>query len=282
MQDSVTENVVNVLASWRGTIAGLGCTAARRKPPASLSAYDCYLLGVEACHRLTREANSEAIRLQSRAVELDPGLARAWAALGMAYSVELLNAYSSNPAVSTERWEACLLKALELDPADSMAHLSLGELRALQGDLHGCVEQNTLALAIAPNDADTLAKLAGSLALVTGDPQEGYELVRRAIRLNPHTHWYQNMLGRCCFVTGRYRECLAAFEQLPKNSPSALLFIAMAHALLDEQQQAADTSDMLARTFPDFRVGTFIAGYPVTNPPALAVIEEGSRRAGLQ
>ena len=44
--------------------------------------YDCYLLGVEACHKLTPASNREAIRLQSRAVELDPGLARAWAPWG--------------------------------------------------------------------------------------------------------------------------------------------------------------------------------------------------------
>ena len=138
MQDSITENVVNVLASCRGKIANLGCIAARRKQPANLGAYDCYLLGVEACHKLTLASNREAIRLQSRAVELDPGLARAWAALGMAYSVEVLNAYSSDPAESRERWNTCLEKALALDPADSTARVSLGELRALQGDLKGC------------------------------------------------------------------------------------------------------------------------------------------------
>ena len=148
-------------------------------------------------HTSSPSLRTAKLRLQSRAVELDPGLARAWAALGMAYSVEALNAYSSDPVESRERWNTCLEKALALVPADSTALISLGELRALQGDLKGCEQENAQALAMAPNDADSLAKLAGSLALVTGDPLQGYELAKRAIRLNPHTAWYHTMLGRC-------------------------------------------------------------------------------------
>lgn len=281
MQDSITQNVINVLASCRGKIANLGCIAARRKQPANLRAYDCYLLGVEACHKLTLASNREAIRLQTRAVELDPGLARAWAALGMAYSVEVLNAYSSDPVESRKRWKTCLEKALVLDPTDSTARISLGELLAVQGDVKACERENAHALAMAPNDADMLATLAGSLALVTGDALQGYELAKRAIRLNPHTAWYYTMLGRCSFVVGQYRESVTSFEQTPQDVPATLLFLAMAHAMLDETQQARNAAERLTRHFPDFAVDTFIEGYPVTNPLALKAIRDGSRRAGL-
>ena len=281
MQDSITENVVNVLASWTGKIASFGCIAARRKRPGNLRAYDCYLLGVEACHKLTPDSNHEAIRLQSRAVELDPDLARAWAALAMAYSVKVMNARSSDQAEARDRWKICIEKALELDPSDSMAHISLGELRALEGDLTACERENARAAALAPNDADTLVNLAGSMALVVGDPLQAYELARRAIQLNPQAAWYNSMLGRCSFVVGRYRECLAALDQIPRNAPATLLFLAMAHAMLDEGEQAAAASNQLARHFPDFAVDTFIEGYPVTNRPALIAIHEASKRAGL-
>lgn len=81
--DAVTENVINVLASYNGAFANLRRNTARRKPPASLHAYDCYLLGLELKHRFARESNTEAIRLLKRAVDLDPALARAWSALGL-------------------------------------------------------------------------------------------------------------------------------------------------------------------------------------------------------
>ena len=54
MLDSVTENVINVLATCHGKLANLRRDAARRKPPASLQAYDCYLLGLEQKHLFTR------------------------------------------------------------------------------------------------------------------------------------------------------------------------------------------------------------------------------------
>ena len=281
MQDSVTESVINVLATSCGKLASLRRDVARRKAPANLRAYDCYLLGVEACHKFTPASNREAIRLQSRAVELDPALARAWAALGFAHAVDAMNAYSPDPAAAFKSWQACLEKALALDPADSLARISLGEVRALQGDLRKSAEDNEQALAMAPNDADVLAMSAGSRALVTGDPRQGYALAKRAVRLNPHMPWYHAMLARCSFVLGLYRECLEEFGQTPQESPSTLAFVAMAHAMLGEMPEASKVTARLAAEFPGFSIETLIRGYPVTNPPALAAIEEAARRAGL-
>ena len=281
MQDSVTESVINVLGTWCGKFAKLGREVARRRHPANLRAYDCYLLGIEACQKITPSSNREAIRLQSRAVELDPGLARAWAALGIVYSIEAFNAYSPDPANSSKRSKTCLEQAVQLDPADSLARICLGESHALYGDLKKCVEENEYALSMAPNNADTLAMSAGTRALVTGDARHGYELAKRAVRLNPHAPWYHGMLGRCSFVLGLYRECLVAFRQVPPESPATLLFVAMAHAMLGENAQATKITARLASEFPHFTVENFISGFPVTNPPAIAAIREGAHRAGL-
>ncbi|MER9419533.1 LuxR C-terminal-related transcriptional regulator [Mesorhizobium sp. M0306] len=280
-QDMVTENVVNVLVSCCGKLAHLGRDVIRRKPPASLGAYDYYLLGVEQHNVFTRTSNVEAIRLLSRAVELDPGLARAWLTLGFSYAVEAW--YASNPSVSLERWYSCMEQALLLDPGDSMARQGMADIRAARGDLGAAAEELDRALAAAPNDADTLAMIAGSRALVTGDPQQGCVLIQRALRLNPLASlWYFSMLGRTNFVVGRYRESVVAFQQSPPDSPATLLFQSMGHAMLDEVPQAAKIAARLASEFPGFTVEGFIRTYPVTNPPALVAIREGARRAGLR
>lgn len=281
--DAVTENVINVLASCNGTLANLRRNTARRKPPASLHAYDCYLLGLELKHRFTREANTEAIRLLQRAIDLDPALARAWSALGLAYSVDACNAFCDDPREAIEGWESCLQKALELDPADSHARVCLGDLKALRGDIAGGAEEHECALRSAQNDADTLALLAGSRALVTGDPQQGYALAKRAIALNPQAPpWYFGMLGRSSFVVGLYGECVAALHKAPQKSPPTLLFLSMAHAMQDEAWEARKIAQRLAREFPAFTAEGFIQTYPVTNPPALGAVREGARRVQLQ
>ena len=52
LQDNLTESVINVLAGCGGAIATVGRNAIRRKPPASLRAYDLYLLGRRTAQHL--------------------------------------------------------------------------------------------------------------------------------------------------------------------------------------------------------------------------------------
>ena len=281
MQDIVTENVVNVLASCCGKLAKLQRDAARRKPPASLRAYDYYLLGVEQHNMYTRASNAEAKRLLTCAIEIDPGLARAWTVLGLAHAVAAINAFTNDPSDAKDHWKICIERALALDAGDTHARTCLAELRALQGDLDAAANEYELALKAAPHDTDTLALLAGGRAFVTGDPLEGYELAKRAIRINPHIPWYYGMLGRSCFVVGLHRECLTAFSQAPSDSPATLLFQGMAHAMLGETPQATKIANRLTSEFPNFSAEGFIGSYPVTNPPAIAAIREGASRAGL-
>ncbi|OWK19574.1 adenylate cyclase [Mesorhizobium amorphae CCBAU 01583] len=116
LQDSLTETVINVLAGCFGAIATIGRNAVRRKPPASLRAYDLYLLGVEQHNTFSRAGNAEAIRLFSRALELDPTLVRAWTELAYAYSIEAGNCFGRDPRGSIEKWRAAVENAIRLDP----------------------------------------------------------------------------------------------------------------------------------------------------------------------
>ena len=61
VQAEVAEGVASRLAGWRGAINGADQAAAKRKRPQDLNAYDLYLLGIEAKHRLTTESTDEAI-----------------------------------------------------------------------------------------------------------------------------------------------------------------------------------------------------------------------------
>ncbi|WP_425287882.1 tetratricopeptide repeat protein, partial [Rhizobium ecuadorense] len=109
-----------------------------------------------------------------------------------------------DPVSSVRRFEDCIEKALELDPQDLVARLCIAAFRALRGDFEGASRDHEMVLKAAPHDADTIAMLAGNVALIAGEPVHGYELATRAIRLNPNIPWYYGMLGRCCFVAGLY------------------------------------------------------------------------------
>ena len=83
VQAEVAERVAGTLASY-GVILAADRAVARRERPENLGTYDLYLMGTEALGSATKEGLDEAIRLLSRAVEIDPGFARAWAALAWA------------------------------------------------------------------------------------------------------------------------------------------------------------------------------------------------------
>ena len=100
IQDEVARNVAGALGGWYGRLNKARREEARRRPPASLEAYDLYLLGLEQKHRFTKESMAEAIRLFSRAVELDPGFARGWTMLGLAYNLSVASGFVDDPSAA--------------------------------------------------------------------------------------------------------------------------------------------------------------------------------------
>ncbi|MDX8520786.1 LuxR C-terminal-related transcriptional regulator [Mesorhizobium dulcispinae] len=278
LQDSLTESVINVLAGCFGAIATVGRNAIRRKPPASLRAYDCYLLGVEQHNTFSRSGNREAIRLFSRALELDPTLVRAWTELAYAYSIEACNGFGSDPKQSIEKWHRAAENALRHDPTDSAANTCLGDAMGCLGDLEAAERCYRRAFEYGSNHADTLMLLAGSRALVAGDPGEAMPLIERAMRLNPFVPpWYFGMQGRILFAAGRHREAIAALRRSTLDSPNALMFLALAHAAAGEGAEAERFAARLDAEFPDFTVEGFISGYPVTNPGAVRAIRDAAK-----
>ncbi|TIX08238.1 MAG: tetratricopeptide repeat protein, partial [Mesorhizobium sp.] len=93
--------------------------------------------------------------------------------MALAHAVDACNGFSDDVSVSIESWSACVKQALALDPADIYARIMLADLRALQGDIDAAVEEHDRVLASSPNNADILALLAGSLALVGSDAKHG-------------------------------------------------------------------------------------------------------------
>jgi TolB-like protein/class 3 adenylate cyclase len=153
VQDDITAHVANALGNWSGQLARAQRDMAKHKPPANLDAYDLYLLGVEQKHLFTKESETEAIRLLKEAVKLDPGFARAWATLALAYSIAGQFGFMDGDEAGRQ-WRDATLHALRLEPNDPIALTQRACIRAMDGDLAGAKDDFDRALAIAPNDAD--------------------------------------------------------------------------------------------------------------------------------
>ena len=83
LQDHVTSSVVGAIAP---KLQHAEIKRARRKPTENLDAYDYYLRGLAKARRWTKDANSEALQLFCKAIELDPGLACAYGMAAWCYT----------------------------------------------------------------------------------------------------------------------------------------------------------------------------------------------------
>ena len=86
IQTDITEQVISQFEILTGPVKSQVLAAAKRKHPNSLTAYELTLLAVEKTLSPTREGNAEAMEILKKALEADPGYAKAWVNLAWAHT----------------------------------------------------------------------------------------------------------------------------------------------------------------------------------------------------
>ena len=256
VQTELAESVANRIGGY-GLIAGAGREIAKRKRPEDLTAYDRYLLGIEAKHRMTEQSEQEAIRLLQEALEIDPQFARAWTALSWAYAISA--GFASDETVLRQKVLDAARRALQLDPMDAEAHVALADAVGMKGDLAQADSEFERALQLNPNADIVLATYAG-WASSFGAPEKGAEAAEKFIRVNPnYPIWATGGLSYAFFMAGRYEDCLQVLVQRPDDAMNAETFIRKAGSLaaLSRAEEAkAVVAKALAR-FSDISVEGF-------------------------
>ena len=211
VQTEVAEQVATRLAASGGAIPEAERAASRRARPEDLKAYDLYLLGQEAMGHFTKESIEEAIRLLEQAVDQDPKLARAWAALAAAH--DLTMHYGADADAARAAAMQAIRRGLELDPQDAAAHATLGHILGMAGDLPRAKAEFETALRLNPSDAGILTNYAG-WASTFGDPERGAQAADRAMRLNPNYSVSAAGFFRLAYLmAGRYEDALRLVER---------------------------------------------------------------------
>ncbi len=160
IQDEIVEQVVAALAGFGGAILRAELMGARRKPPASLHAYELYLLGYEQEARLDRNGTVQSIDLLKAALAVDPHLSRAWTVLGWAYANLVDSGWTDDVEGTRAMQRKAALIAWELDPDDSLALVGFAKLRIREGNLISACEAVERAVIAGASHADTLAFVA--------------------------------------------------------------------------------------------------------------------------
>ena len=256
IQDEVTGAIVSVLP---GRVEAATRDRAARKTTENMAAYECVLTGKLLHHRSTPEDNAQAQRLLDRAIALDPSYAHAHAWKACVLGQTWARGWCKDRSEIEGAIESELRIARSLDDNDSDVHRILASLNLLRGNHDQAVYHQQCALSLNSND-DRIVVQQGEILTWIGQPEEGVEWIRKAMRLNPyHPVRFWNHLGRAYFVTGRYAEAVDAFKRIAETDYSHHAYLAACYAQLGETAAAKrHLGDVLARE-PAFSTDTYLA-----------------------
>jgi len=277
LQDEVTRTIAATLGV---KLQDAALTRSLRKSPAELDAYDCVLQARRYTAQLSAEMHAEARDLLEKAVALDRSSAEAHALLANVYLAE--HRFDANPRPDPiGRALKMAQTATRLDPQDAYAHCWLAIVHFFRGENDKFEAEAGRALALNPNDPETLADIGHYLAFM-GQFERGVELTRRAMALNPlHPGWYSFSFARWHYDRREYEEALADIERiaLPEFYWSWLLRAA-AQGQLGREAAAASLA-RISELKPDFSARSELQKWNAA-PDDLEHILEGLRKAGLK
>ncbi|GLR83675.1 winged helix-turn-helix domain-containing tetratricopeptide repeat protein [Bradyrhizobium iriomotense] len=281
LQDRMAESVVSAVAPKMFQIEmGL---AARR--PNDLSAYDLCLRAIPHLNSRTPEGTAEALRLASRALEIDPGYGFAATLAGTCHFINVGEEWAADPtsqAAALAQGFQLLRLAIRIDENDCEALSALSRAMSMWTfDFDTAKELADRAVASNPNATDAWVH-RGWTYVTAGRPEEAIRSFERAIRLSPFDRLLtSNLVGiGCAFIDlGRFDDAVAsARKALQRDQAYGAAYRCLAAALahLGQDTEARKMANRLLEIEPDFRISKLMA-----RGQRSPMIIEGLRKAGL-
>ncbi len=231
--DIMDEITARVSATVSGRIEHAATAAAQFMRPENMSAYECYLRGIEQ-HRMgcvTNEHVHEAIKWFERAMALDPNF-------GRPYAMHICST-SYLPDFDVGKAEKQIAKALELDPTDPEAHRIMGVVQIkLNRDFDASRIHHERAVELAPNDSYILGRCAAFYVFV-GEIEKALSLLDKAEDLDPYLPvWVTEDKIAALYCTNNFDEMLIAANSLPFQTRRTRIYKAAAWMELGDTHAA--------------------------------------------
>ncbi len=281
LQDAVTEQIVGAL---QVTVTEAEQARLARRYTVRLEAYDHFLQGQWHFQEFTAEGNARARAHYERALELDPGFARALAALALTHAWDSRWGWSADRSASLSMARELADRALVLDDSLPQVRWVQGYVLLHAGEFEQALAQARYATALDPNFADGYG-LVGLILVAMGEPQQALEHMERAVRLNPHySALYATVIGSAYILLERYddavRELTKAVAQHHTHLKNHVL-LAAAYGRQGRLDEAAWVAEEIRMLSPGFSIGYWITSESFGSPETLQWYIEGLRKAGI-
>jgi adenylate cyclase len=227
------------------------------KPAKSLVAWDYYQRGMSELNTYTKTGSAQARVLFDQAIALDGTYSQAYSGMAWSHVLDLLLEHTPEPEESMAKLLAAAQRAAALDDEDSVAHLMLSIAYMWPNEDELSIAAGERAIELNPSNALALVSLGNILDLV-GRTDEGIEKIESGLRLNPrdaNNQIYMAFLGRAYLNARRYEQAAErARKAIHRRSdyPNAHYILAVSLAHLGLEAQARDTLDACNRIKPGF------------------------------
>jgi len=214
IQDEVASEVVRAL---QVSLPASGREHLLRKRTDNVAAYQEYLKGNALLPARQVAGMREALRHFERAIELDPGYARAY--VGASDTIGLLGEYAGVTAAESGHADAYLARALELAPDLGEAHVARAAQLQRLNDPAAAEREFERGIELAPGYA-TAYQWYGELVLYElGEPDRALPMFQRALVLDPLSPIIHDMYASALVATGRIDQGAKENSQLLARHP---------------------------------------------------------------
>lgn len=272
IQDELTAAIV---ATLPGRVEAAQQDVVARKTPANMAAYECVLAAKVRHHRSSRAENEEALKLVTRALELDPEYAHAHAWRGCILGQAWGYGWCADKDAAFDEVIRELELAQELDSNDADVQRILAAISISRNDLTKARHHQERALALNPN-YDLVVVQHGELLTWLGHPKEGADWIRKAMRLNPHhPERFWSHLGKAHFTAHEYPEAIEAFMHLSKMDANQHAFVAAAYHWLGDRTAASAHLAQIDKVDPEFTIDALVSTLHYENEADLHHLVDG-------
>ena len=219
----------------------------------SMSSYACVLRAYAYRRSFQAELYTPVLACLEAAVRHDPDYAEAWAMLGWLHLDAARFGWAPGGDTARAFAEAfdAASKGVAADPTNVLALKALSSIDHYTGNFEEGERLAREALALNPNDPDTLAQLGWRLA-VRGRFAEGIPYLERAIaRTVSPPGWYYHLIAIDLYLRGDYEAMLSAAERSAVDGTGiSQSLIAIAQGALGNPEAARQALARMAEISP--------------------------------
>ena len=283
LQDEITTAISTTLIA---EITHAEIARVRKKHPENFDAWDHYIKALPLVHKLEPEANEEAKRTLTKALEIDPEFSAPHVALAWCAALEALHGWTPRGRDALERTSEHARAALALDPDDPRAHCAVALAHFWIGRHAEAVATALRAIDLDANMPEAHGLLGCALA-VSGKASQAFESIDRALSGSPRDpirwFWFHGM-ANAHFAAGDYEDAINWADRTSEMRPGwafGHLIAAASAGLVGRTEKARAEVSALRALIPNYSLKRFRRNPVWSEAENIERLVDGLKKAGL-